>query len=109
MSTPSPWPDSSSKGFPPWLLFVIAVLGPPAAFLPFAHSVTPNPVLIALLVLTYEAFVFIVGFVGKVWQKLESPLVDHIAERITFLVQGRMANYRKHSCQYLIYDLQAFV
>ena len=107
MSTPSS-PDPSTKGLPPWLIFVIAVFGPPAAFLPFAHSITQNPWVIALILLAYEAVVFIGGFIGKVWLKLESPLVDHLAERIKLRTQRTFSHHRRHYCQYLTYEHQVF-
>src|SRR5437763_172031 len=74
-----PSPNPSPKRIPAWLLFVIAVLGPPAVFIPFSHIISQNPILIALLVLAYEVIVFLVGFVSKVWQKLGSTLlVDYL-------------------------------
>ncbi len=107
MST-SPPPNPSAKGIPPWLIFVLAVFGPPAALVAFAHSITQNPALIVLLVLIYEVIVFIVGFIGKVWQKLESPLVDHIAESVKLRMQETLSDYRKRYCRYLIYEHQVF-
>jgi energy-coupling factor transporter ATP-binding protein EcfA2 len=107
MSTSSS-PDPSTKGFPSWLIFLIAIFGPPAAFLPFAHSITQNSLSIAFILIGYEVLVFMGGFVGKVWLKLENPLVDHFAEWIQLQGQRRFSPYRKHYCDYLTYEHQVF-
>ena len=50
----TPAPNDPSKGLPPWLLFAFLVVGPPAGIIALAHTITQNPVVIALLVLLYE-------------------------------------------------------
>src|SRR5947208_12827233 len=107
MSTP-PSSDPPTKGLPPWLVFLIAIFGPPAAFLPFAHTITQNPLVITLILVVYEAAVFIWGFVAKVWLKLEGPLVDHVSEWIKLLTQRTLSQYPKRYCQYLTYEHQVF-
>src|SRR5947208_5477821 len=107
MNTP-PSSDPSTKGLLPWLVSLIAIFGPPAAFLPFAHSITQNPLVIALILIVYEAAVFIWGFVTKVWLKLEGPLVDHVSEWIKLRTQRTLSQYHKHYYQYLTYEHQVF-
>jgi energy-coupling factor transporter ATP-binding protein EcfA2 len=107
MSRPSS-PNPSLKGLAPWLLFALAVVGPPVGIVALARMVTQNPVLIALLVLVYEILVFVVGFVGKIWQKLEGPLVDHLATWITLRAQWLFSRNHRRYCQHLLYEHQVF-
>lgn len=59
----------------PTLIQVLVAIGLPMAAV--AYYITRYPLLAIFLL--YELSVFIVGFLGKVWGKLEDPLAEHIA------------------------------
>src|SRR5947209_16583505 len=100
MSNPSPSP---SRWQAP-LLLAIAIFGPPTAFLTFAHTLTQNPVLIALLIALYETGLVLAGLFGKVWQKLEDPWLEQIASWIRTRVQWLVSHPHKTYCQYRFYQ-----
>src|SRR5216683_2996452 len=98
----APTPDSSWKGLPSWLFFAFLVIGPPAALVAVTRTVTQNPVLIALLVGGYEVLLFVLRFTGKIWQHLEGPLVEHIAQWLILRTQEMTSRYYGRYCQYLV-------
>jgi len=54
-------------------VLVLTTLGVPIATIIFlSHFITEHPFLALLMGLLYEVGVFILGFLGKVWQRLES-------------------------------------
>jgi energy-coupling factor transporter ATP-binding protein EcfA2 len=101
-------PDPSWKGLPSWLIFAFLVLGPPAALLAFARTVTQNPLLTAFLIVIYEVFVLIIRFAGKVWEHLETSLADYMSRRIALFVQDLASSYHRRYCQHLVYEHQVF-
>src|SRR5712691_483841 len=94
---------------PALLLLGIAVFGPPTvATLAFTHAITQNPWLTAILVVLYEVIVFIVSIVGKVWQRLESPWIDQIAQWLDLRIRGILSGYTGYYRQHLIYQHRDF-
>ncbi len=96
--------SSPTNHWPALLLLAVAVFGPPsAAVLTFTHAVTQNPWLTAILIVIYELLVFLVTFFGKVWQRLEDPSAQGIADWIKSRVGEWHAGYRRQYYQRLIY------
>jgi hypothetical protein len=80
-SSPPPSPSPFLARIWPMLLLVLAAFGVPAAAIPvFSHFITEHPLLALGIGLLYEVGVFILGFLGKVWQKVESRWVDRLAD-----------------------------
>ncbi|MCA9976531.1 MAG: hypothetical protein KC413_12300 [Anaerolineales bacterium] len=74
-------PQSSNR----WqivLLLLAAVGMPTAAIAFFTDQVMQNPWAALGLGLLYELLVLVIGFVTKVWQKLESRWVDRVANYV---------------------------
>jgi energy-coupling factor transporter ATP-binding protein EcfA2 len=90
----------------PSLLLVLAVIGVPATAV--VIYITKYPLIALGIGLLYEGGVFVLGFIGKVWGKLEDPLVDHISEMVMLRVQDMASGYQRHYCQHLIYEHQVF-
>src|SRR5947209_6033573 len=101
-------PDPSWKGLPSWLFFAFLVIGPATALVAFARMLTQNPVLIALLVIGYEALLFLLRFTGKIWLQFEDLLVKHIAQWGITHIQEKTSRYYRHYYQSLIYEHQIF-
>jgi Sec-independent protein secretion pathway component TatC len=72
-SVPPSSPSPFLSRFWPMLVLLLAAVGVPAAAITvFSHFITDHPLLALGIALLYEVGVFILGFLGKVWQKLES-------------------------------------
>ncbi len=72
-SSPPPSPSFFVNRFWARLVLVLTTLGVPIATIIFlSHFITEHPFLALLMGLLYEVGVFILGFLGKVWQRLES-------------------------------------
>lgn len=68
---------------PAWLLLLLAAIDVPGvAAWAFAEQITQHPWPALGLGVGYELLLIVVGFVGKVWEKLESRWVDRVAERV---------------------------
>jgi hypothetical protein len=67
-----------------------------------------NPGLTIVLVLLYEIIIFIISIIGKIWQKLESPWINQIANWLDTRVRSIVSGYQGHYCQYLIYQHRDF-
>ncbi len=102
----------SSPPPPNWLavvtLLAVAVFPPLAAAISFAHAVTQNPGLTIILVLLYEIIIFMISIISKIWQKLESPWINQIANWLDTRVRSIVSGYQGHYCQYLIYQHRDF-
>jgi len=58
--------------------------------------------------LFYEAAVFLLGFVGKVWRELEASWVKSTAAWFDHWIQNVISRYRKKYCHYLRYQHRDF-
>ncbi len=103
----SPAPNSSNR-LPSVLLLLAAIGVPSAAGLAFAHTITQYPWQAVSLGLLYEVALLIVGFVTKVWQRLESDWVKQVADCIDGPVQEVFSSYQRHYCEYLRYEHRDF-
>lgn len=93
----------------PTLVLVVAALGVPATTIAlFTRFVTEHPLLALSIGLLYEVALFILGFVGEVWGKLEGPLVERTATRLDHLAQSILSHYRKQYYDYLCYQHRDF-
>lgn len=88
------------------LLLFLAAIGIPSAFV--LNLITQHPWLTFVIWLLYELGIVLVGFFGKVWQRLESPLVEQVAEWIKWRVPGIFSRYRWRYCRYVVYEHQVF-
>lgn len=61
-----------------------------------------------IITIAYELVVFIGGFMGKVWQKLESKWVDRLADWIDLTLQSIFSKYRQRYLEYLTYQHRSF-
>src|ERR1700730_13057059 len=106
-SLPSPSPLLNR-----WLprsIFILTALGIPATIVAvFTHFVIGHPLLATIIGVAYEVIVFILGFLGKIWQKLESRWVDRMAEWFDHWTLSVLSRYRKQYCQYLGFQHRDF-
>ena len=105
MSNTPPSPPFLSRIWPT-LLTVLAALGLPTAAI--AYFLTKYPLLAFIIFLLYELGVFIIGFLGKVWGKLEDPLAEHIALRLKQWAILFFSLYHRQYYQYLYYQHRDF-
>lgn len=105
----NPPPTSFTQRLPYWLLFLTATVGVPgAAAIAFAEQLSQRPLLALGVAVLYEIVVFVVGFTAKVWQKMESNLVDRTAARLDEALQRLFSGYRKRYLQHVIYRHRNF-
>ncbi len=94
-----------------WHVLVVALttIGVPVGMIALFHNyLFGNPLLVVIIVVFYEVIVFVLGFMGKVWLKLEDPLVSYISEKLTIRVQDIISGYRRQYCQFLVFEHQVF-
>src|SRR5258708_39921489 len=102
-------PSPNFNRWPTLLLLAVAIFGPPSAIvLTFTHAVTQNPWLTAMLIVAYEVLVFLVTRVAKIWQKLEEPWIEQVAEWIKHRVKDKVSGYQGQYSQPLIYQHRNF-
>ena len=101
-------PSQSTNRVPLIILLLMALAVPTVAGVAFAEKITQDPGPWLVLAIVYEAVVIILGFVGKVWQKLESKWVDRVAEWIDAHLLSLFSGYKKRYLQHLIYQHRSF-
>ena len=101
-------PQQSTSRVPLVILLLMALGVPTAAGVAFAEKITQDPGPWLLLAILYEILVIILGFVGKVWQKLESKWVDRVADWIDMHLLSLFSGYKKRYLQHLIYQHRSF-
>jgi len=91
------------------VLLLIAAGGPTVAVgLALAEQITQHPWKALFLALFYGFLVLVFGFVGKVWQNLESRWVERAVIWIDIHLQGLFSRYRKCYLEHLIYRYRDF-
>ena len=101
-------PPPSSR-WPAWALFLIAAVGVPgAAALALSGTVTQKPWLALGLAIVYETIVLVMVFAFKVWDKVQSRLVDRAADAIDAGLQRLLSGYRASYLRYLVYTCRDF-
>lgn len=90
------------------LLFLFAIGVPSATGLALAHTISQNPWQWVVIGLLYELAVGIVSFVGKVWEKLENPLVEQTAAWISTTILVICSRSWRRYRRYLIAEHQVF-
>src|ERR1700687_1771454 len=105
MSNTPPSPPFLSRIWPT-LLPVLAALGLPTAAV--AYFLTRYPLLAFVIFLLYELGVFIIGFLGKVWGKLEDPLAEYVAAWLKQWAIIFFSRYHRQYYQYLYYQHRDF-
>ncbi len=109
MSSSPPSPSPFLNRFWPILVLVLAAFGVPAAATTvFSRFIAEHSLLALSMGVLYEVVVFILSFVGKVWQRLESRLVDRSTEWLDHWIQRILSRYQKRYYQYLRYQHQDF-
>lgn len=86
------------------LTLFLAFLGPPAALLSFAHSLNLPLWLTIVLALTYEVLAFFVSFLTQVWEKLKTPWIEAIANKIDQGTRRALSRYHHHYSRYFTYE-----
>src|SRR5437762_7390516 len=93
---------------PALLLFLFAIGVPSATALAFVKTITQNPWQWLALGLLYECCIGILGFMGKVWQRLEGSLIDLVVSWIrmhaSLLTSRSWRRYRT----FLIHEHEVF-
>ena len=110
-SPQAPQHNSSPRrfpGVPALLLFFFAIGVPSAAALTFAHAITQNPWQWLAIGLLYEVGLGLIGFWGKVWQKLERSLVDRTASWIEMSASIFSSRAFRRYRTYLIHEHEVF-
>jgi len=100
-----------SSGLPPsrgriqaLLTLLLALFGPPAALISFAHSLNLPLWGTIVLVLVYEILALFVSFLTEVWQKLKAPWIEAIANKIDRGARSALSHYHHHYCRYFTYE-----
>jgi len=109
-----PWVDAYSgeilvdsrkmfcKGLPAWLTFLLWFVGPPAALVAVVQTFTHKSLLVALLVVGYEALFFLCrflfSFLEKVWLRLEEPLSEAFAHWLTVRAKEVASHSLRRCC-----------
>ena len=94
-------------GYVPLILGVLfAAAGIPVFNQLYKHTQS-LPISIGVTI-AYEIVVVIVGFLAKVWQKVEGKLVDRLANWIDQTFQSLFSGYRKRYLEFLVYQNRAF-
>lgn len=88
------------------LIPVLAVFGLPTATL--AYFLTKHPLLALAILCLYELGVFVVGFIVKVWNKLEEPLIEYISSWLMQRAINVFSHYHRQYYRYLIYQHRDF-
>lgn len=105
----SPAPSPLLRRWLPATLTLLAALGVPAAAVSFfTQFVMDHPLLATVIGVLYEAIIFILSFLGKVWSRLESRWVDRIAEWFDHWMLSTLSRYHKQYCSYLTYQHRDF-
>src|SRR6266478_9090060 len=95
--------------FWPALLALLTLVGIPAGAIALFHNfLVEHPLLAIGIGILYEVIVFVFGFIGKVWQRLESSWVERTATWFDQRAQGLISRYRKQYYQYLYYQHRDF-
>ncbi|CAG0998289.1 hypothetical protein ANAEL_02756 [Anaerolineales bacterium] len=101
-------PSQSTNRVPLIILLFMAFGVPTAAGVAFAEKITQNPGPWLALAILYEILIIILGFLSKVWQKLEGKWSDRVADWIDTRVLSVFSGYKKHYLQHLIYQHRSF-
>ena len=111
-SSPQASRDNSSPrrlpGVPSLLFFIFAIGVPSAAALTFVHTITQNPWQWLALGLLYEFCIGGIGFLGRVWQKVESSLVDLTVSWIEMHASIFFSRSWRRYRNYLIHEHEVF-
>src|SRR6266567_5789944 len=108
MNSLPPSPSFLSRLWPT-LILILAAIGIPAATIAlFTHFVIEHLWLAFIIALVYEIVIFMLGFVAKVWRRLEDSYVEHTAEWFDHWLQGIISRYRKQYYAYLGYQHRDF-
>ncbi len=88
-------------------LLLLAALGFPVAF-GVGYGATQDAPQALLVTLLYGIVVGVVGFVGKVWQRLETRWADRAADALDGLLTRLISGYRKKYLQHIVYRHRSF-
>ena len=88
-------------------LLILAGIGFPTAF-GVGYQATQNPVQALAIMLVYGIVVGVIGFLTKVWQRLEGRWVERVADTIDASILSISAKYHPHYCQYIRYKYRTF-
>ncbi|MGC1378701.1 MAG: NACHT domain-containing protein [Anaerolineales bacterium] len=91
---------------PPTIGLLMIVAGYPVYLLLFNATHDLNAAIV--LSILYELVVLIGGFIGEVWQRLESKWVDRAADWLDQTLQLLFSGYRRRYLEYLVYQHRAF-
>ncbi len=72
------------------------------------YYLTKYPLLSLAVFLLYELGVFVIGFLGRIWGKLEEPLAEHIAAWLKQRVITMLSRYHRQYYSYLRYQHRDF-
>lgn len=110
MGSSTPQNDDAAvlRSAPIIMRYLLTIGVPVGAGWIFAQSVTKNVWGALIITALCGLGGFALNFVGKVWQKLEGPLVDLASGWLTARGQVHFSGYRRHFCQHLIYEHQVF-
>jgi hypothetical protein len=72
------------------------------------YSKTQNPTLSVTIFFIYETFMGIIGFLAKIWQKLEGKLADRLADYIDLSLQQIFSGYQHRYLEHINYQHRFF-
>jgi len=90
------------------LLVVAALGGPAAAAFKFNKQIWDHPWQTIAIAITYEAVIFAVGFVTKIWERLQSRWVDGLADWLDGRVRVLLSNYEQRYLKQLVFKHRTF-
>ena len=83
-----------------WLLWLLALVGPPTVGITFAHITLSWQTFWGMLL--YEIIILFIGFIAVIGQQLQNNWSKRIADRIDRRLQAIMPGYQKRYCRLLI-------
>src|SRR6266568_3934864 len=91
------------------ILTLLTTLGIPASGIAiFNHFFVLHPLFSIIICLIYEMLIFLIGFLAKIWQKLESRWADRITDAFDQWTMYIFHNYRKQYLRYIEYQYRDF-
>src|SRR5712691_6522016 len=113
MSSSPPSPPSSHQDKNNWLPTIVLALAVslnvPPTILAFSNNfINQHPWLSLLILLGFIIFDLTSYIIARLWQRLEGPLLDKIAQLIDYKIRDWFSGYKKSYCKFLEYQHRDF-
>jgi len=88
------------------ILLILIIAGVPAFLLLYQYSSSLNFAIISTVI--YEIVVLIIGFLTRLWQRLELKWVTRVSNWLDLTLQTIFSSYRRRYLEYIIYQHRSF-